>query len=484
MTVPYFLVGGVGFFNDAYDLLVMNVVNVILTEQYGSTVYNKDMKSNASAAAIVGAIFGQLFFGFMGDRLGRKLNMIISCVILIVGGILCTVAYGGSPTGTLWFLIIARGILGFGIGGEYPLAASSTAEDATDVRSRNSRVATVFSMQGVGFLTSAIAGNLLVEVFASGPKGSYDPTRLEIIWRLLFGLGIIPAVFILFFRWNAEEPGAYQQARETQLTTSVHKSFARMLFIFRYYAKGLLGTAGTWFLFDIVFYALNLFQASILSVVGIKDASLVTVTTQNVLVSLLALPGYIVAVCYINKMGRKNMQLMGFTMMTIIFILLGALWNEVKKSPVGFVLLYGASYFFSNFGPNTSTFIFPTEMFPTPIRATCHGFSAAMGKVGAAIGAFGFVKWVDADGFGYAGTFYTFAVICAISIPLTWWCCFDNPDSLDELDREFAERIQAADDFTRQSFKEEDDGLSLNTAKNAMPQSAFQSGPTTPAGKV
>ena len=53
-----------------------------------------------------------------------------------------------------------------------------------------------------------------------------------------------------------------------------------------------------------------------------------------------------------------------------------------------FVLVYGMSYFFINFGPNTTTFLIPSEIYPTTVRAKAHGISAAVGKVGAFVGAF------------------------------------------------------------------------------------------------
>ncbi|DAZ92880.1 TPA: hypothetical protein N0F65_011583, partial [Lagenidium giganteum] len=102
-----FLIRGLGFFNDAYDLFVMNIINIVLTEQYTKHVYTANMKSAVSAAALIGAVIGQLLFGYLGDMFGRRVNMIATCVLLIFGGILCTVAYGGSAEGTLWFLVIA-----------------------------------------------------------------------------------------------------------------------------------------------------------------------------------------------------------------------------------------------------------------------------------------------------------------------------------------------------------------------------------------
>ena len=53
-----------------------------------------------------------------------------------------------------------------------------------------------------------------------------------------------------------------------------------------------------------------------------------------------------------------------------------------------FILLFGVSFFFVNFGPNTTTFLIPSEIYPTSIRARAHGISAAVGKLGAFAGAF------------------------------------------------------------------------------------------------
>jgi PHS family inorganic phosphate transporter-like MFS transporter len=446
-----FLVRGLGFFNDAYDLFVMNVVNVVLTEQYGKDVYTSSMKSWVSAAALIGAVVGQISFGYLGDVFGRRVNMIATCVLLIVGGILCTVAYGGSDKGTLWFLVVARFILGIGIGGEYPLAASSTAEDATSVADRNKRVALTFSLQGIGSLTAAILGNLIIQALAGADKGENADSRLETVWRLLFGIGVIPAIVVCYWRITAEETDAYKAAEERRAANPTAQR-ARLSFILRNYGMSLLGTAGTWFLFDIVFYAQNLFSASILSVVGVENASLQVVTTQNAFVALMALPGYYVAVYFINRLGRKVIQLQGFCIMTILFLVLAIFWDDIKEQAVLFIILYGLALFFSNFGPNMSTFVMPTEMFPTPIRSTCHGFSAAAGKAGAAIGSFGFSIWVENESFGYDGAFYTFAAITLVSIPLTWFCMFDNEQGFDEMDADFYRKLNGADDFTRESF--------------------------------
>ncbi|RHY37355.1 hypothetical protein DYB38_013094 [Aphanomyces astaci] len=416
-----FFLRGLGFFNDAYDLSVINIINVILEHQYTTSVYDARMKSNVSAAALIGAVLGQLAFGVLGDIYGRKNCMVATCALLIVGGILCAAAYGGSAINTLWFLVLARGLLGFGIGGEYPLAAASSSEDATG--------------------WASLLGLLMVNVLQDN---AHD---LEVMWRVLFGFGVLPALFLVYFRITAEETDGYKN----MLAGNVHVAKVRWSFILKHYGKSLLGTAGTWFLFDIVFYAQNLFSASILSVVG-AQSDLKTIALQNLLIALVALPGYYTAVFFINKMGRKLIQLQGLTVMTIIFLVLAIWWDDIKQTAWLFVILFGLTLFFSNFGPNMSTFVMPTEMYPTAIRSSCHGFSAAMGKAGASIGSYGFSLWVKDPSFGYDGAFYTFAGISLATIVLTWFCMFDNNEGSEVMDEEFKNKLLDEDKDTRDSF--------------------------------
>lgn len=57
-----------------------------------------------------------------------------------------------------------------------------------------------------------------------------------------------------------------------------------------------------------------------------------------------------------------------------------------------FVFLYCLANFFQNFGPNSTTFIVPGEVFPTRYRSTGHGISAASGKLGAIVAQVGFAR--------------------------------------------------------------------------------------------
>lgn len=108
---------------------------------------------------------------------------------------------------------------------------------------------------------------------------------------------------------------------------------------------------------------------------------------------------------FIDTWGRKPIQLMGFIILTILFLVMGTTTSylvcSVSHSHIAgfcydvllasesgrhvFVFLYCLANFFQNFGPNTTTFIIPGEAFPTRYRSTAHGISAAFGKLGAVV---------------------------------------------------------------------------------------------------
>jgi hypothetical protein len=73
--------------------------------------------------------------------------------------------------------------------------------------------------------------------------------------------------------------------------------------------------------------------------------------------------------------------------MALCFLLLGAV--PVLTSAVApFIAIFGLSYLFTEFGPNTTTFVLPSEVFPVNMRTTGHGFAAGVGKLGAFVGVF------------------------------------------------------------------------------------------------
>jgi MFS family permease len=73
--------------------------------------------------------------------------------------------------------------------------------------------------------------------------------------------------------------------------------------------------------------------------------------------------------------------------MAVAFIALGAI-PGLTTTVLPFLLVFGLSYFFVEFGPNTTTFVLPSEVFPVSMRTTGHGVASGIGKLGAFIGVF------------------------------------------------------------------------------------------------
>jgi MFS transporter, PHS family, inorganic phosphate transporter len=151
--------------------------------------------------------------------------------------------------------------------------------------------------------------------------------------------------------------------------------------------KLVLGTAGTWFLFDYAYYGNTLSLPSILKEVS-PHASLEAklVWTLGIFV-VFALPGYLLAVAKMDRIGHRRLQLMGFAVMALCFGALGAV-PALTTSVGPFLAIFGLSYFFIEFGPNTTTFVLPSEVFPVSMRTTGHGIAAGIGKLGAFVGVF------------------------------------------------------------------------------------------------
>lgn len=139
------------------------------------------------------------------------------------------------------------------------------------------------------------------------------------------------------------------------------------------------------------FYGLGLNNSIILSAIGWTGGKNVYETFYRnavgnlILICAGAIPGYWVTVATVDTIGRKPIQLAGFILLTILFIIIGFAFEPLKKSHNGLLAMYILAQFFFNFGPNATTFIVPGECFPTRYRSTSHGISAASGKIGAII---------------------------------------------------------------------------------------------------
>jgi MFS transporter, PHS family, inorganic phosphate transporter len=385
-------VSGMGFFTDAYDLFVIGIVVVLIETQWKlSTTQVSWLNSATLLASAVGAIV----FGRVADILGRKKIYGYEVLILAVGAI----ASAFSPNYT--FLLVSRIILGIGIGGDYPVSATIMSEYSSKA-TRGKMVGLVFSMQGAGLVVGPLIAAVLL---ASGVSNN-------LTWRLLLGFGAIPGLAVFYLRRQIHETprfamagGAHDEAAAAIAdatgkgsgtapkgeSTAKHQQSALdgyvKIFRNRRILLWLIGTAGAWLLLDFCYYGNSISQPEILKLLDPHASLLHNVLVQLAIVCVFAVPGYIVAVLFMDRTGRKSIQMFGFFMMALMFLIIGLVPSVVKHA-WPFLILYGISYFFTEFGPNMTTFIYPAELFPTDVRTTAHGISAGAGKMGAFAGAF------------------------------------------------------------------------------------------------
>jgi MFS family permease len=381
-------ISGMGFFTDAYDLFVIGTVAAMVKTQWNLST---SQTSWVTGAAILGAFVGAFAFGRLADILGRKVVYTAVAVIMVLGAVASALA----PS--FLFLVIARLILGLGIGGDYPVSAVLMSEYSNRA-DRGRLVGLVFSMQAVGLIVGPLVGLLLL---SSGVNDS-------LAWRILLGLGALPAAAVIYLRAKMPESPRFKalvQGRADQAADELHRFAAGALDASTYSDGGkhlmglrqflahprmllmLLGTSGCWFLFDYAYYGNTLSLPSILSEVSPNASIELKLLLTLALFVVFALPGYLLAVWKMDKIGHRRLQFIGFAVMAACFVLLAAV-PSLTTSVAPFILIFGVSYLFTEFGPNMTTFVLPSEVFPVNMRTTGHGMAAGVGKLGAFVGVF------------------------------------------------------------------------------------------------
>ncbi|WP_304986072.1 MFS transporter [Coxiella-like endosymbiont] len=373
---------GMGFFTDAYDLFVIGVATALLMPLWHLTANQIALLNGASLAS---AAFGAVIFGWFADKWGRKKMYGVEVFILFVGALLS--AFSSSFT----WLLISRILVGIGIGGDYPTSAVVASEYANR-KNRGFLVLLVFAMQAIGLIVGPLFASLLMIYHIPHPY----------IWRILLAFGALPAASVFYLRRKIAETPRFLLSKQIPLEVSRivsdlagHTNEIRVtaavpipekLFSSKW-LKCLLGTAGAWFLLDIALYGNGVSSVLIMNAIS-PHASLLKHTLLSALIFLcFAVPGYFFAATYVDKIGRKSLQIMGFAIMALCYLLIAGIPNIRQILPL-FIGLFGISFFFINFGPNATTFLIPSEIYPIHIRARAHGLSAAIGKTGAFIGAF------------------------------------------------------------------------------------------------
>ncbi|XP_062189932.1 probable inorganic phosphate transporter 1-4 [Phragmites australis] len=435
------VIAGMGFFADAYDLFCIALVTKLLGRIYYHVPGRVEpgrlpprLEAAINGVTFCGMIVGQLLFGWLGDKVGRKKFYGKTIMLMIMGSFLSGLSFGNTADGVMATLCFFRFWLGIGIGGDYPLSATIMSE-YSNKRTRGSFVAAVFAMEGFGVLAGCIVTLVASATFQArfnAPAYEEDPAastppQADYVWRIILMVGAIPAVFTYHWRMKMPETARYtalvardaekaahdmskvlkvditcEPDKEDSITTKDRDYGVFSRRFARRHGLHLLGAVACWFVLDVVFYSQNILQEEIFSDVkwipkartmsALEEAYRVS-RAQAIIALCGTLPGYWFTIAFIDVVGRKAIQFLGFAMMTGFMLFIAALYDNLTSPSrrIWLVVMYTFTFFFTNFGPNSTTFIVPAEIFPAHLRTTCHGISAAAGKVGAIVGTFGFM---------------------------------------------------------------------------------------------
>jgi MFS transporter, PHS family, inorganic phosphate transporter len=431
---------GVGFFTDAYDLFVIGIASALITKDWHlSSGQLAVLNSTMLAAAFLGA----MVFGRYADLAGRKRVYWLVAAIMIAG------ALGSALSGSFWVLIGFRFVLGFGVGGDYPVSAVMVSEYANR-KDRGKLVGMVFGTQALGLVVGPL---IALALLGSGVSD-------DVAWRVLLALGAVPAAAVIWLRCRMPESPRYQaqvQGRAEQAASRIaaldighvvpgqagdsrHVAGLRDFLTDRRWLVTLAGTAGCWFLLDYAYYGNTISTPQILGLISPHASTMTKIALQLAIFVVFAVPGYALAIVRLDRMGHRRLQLTGFAVMAACFAVIAAI-PGMTTAVVPFLLVYGVSYFFTEFGPNMTTFVLPSELFPVSMRTTGHGISAGIGKLGAFIGVFLFP--VLNSSLGLRGTLLLTAGVAVLGFALTLVLPEPAGRSLDEIEASRHERYWA-----------------------------------------
>jgi MFS family permease len=211
------------------------MTNVLLAKEYPKE-YTSAVSTQVSNALLVGEVIGQVVIGLTCDYLGRKWAIVITTAMIVIGGILATASNGYTINGMFWMMTVARGVIGFGTGGEYPAASTSASEAANEL---------TLSHRGPYFilvtnLPLSFGGPFAVSIFLI-VLSACQQTHLSTVWRVCFAIGCIWPLSVFYFRIRMLNSVLYRRG-------AIKRRVPYWL-VLKYYWKSLIGTCGAWFLY-------------------------------------------------------------------------------------------------------------------------------------------------------------------------------------------------------------------------------------------
>ena len=371
------VVTGLGWLFDSMDTGLISFVLPILAKEWN---LSPDQVGWIGSVGLIGMALGAVLAGTIADKFGRK-NVFAATVILYsVATGLCAVAWSYES------LLVFRFLVGFGLGGELPVAATLMSEYAPS-HLRGRFIVLLESFWGVGWLVAALISYLLIPKFG---------------WQIAFIIGALPALYVFLIRLHMPESiryliskGKIDEARQIILMLEKKLGVASKPFdnefldestpIFKLNVLTLWGKAFrvrtlmlwlAWFGIVFSYYGIFMWLPSIVFSQGFE----VVKTFEYVLIMTLAqLPGYFTAAFLVDLMGRR------YTL-SLFLMMSGVCAYFFGNAATSYELLgWGAAMSFFNLGAWGVIYTYTPELYPTAIRALGSGWAAGFGRIGGMI---------------------------------------------------------------------------------------------------
>ncbi|MCX8065162.1 MAG: MFS transporter [Candidatus Hydrogenedentes bacterium] len=355
----------------------------------------------ATMCMMLGWATGGLFFGMVGDKLGRTKTMAIT--ILMYAGFT-----GLSGLSQNWIqFVILRFLTGLGIGGEFAAGAALVAETFPD-HARPTALAIVQSMSAIGNVLSGVINLTLSSVV----------TSLDEVWRYVFFIGIIPALLVFVIRLYVKEPESWSTAREKankgeEGLGSINELFSDPRWRKHTIIGVILATVGV-----IGFWGISVWSAELLRKIlnpenlpELKRATEIKVSlavmAQNFGCFLGALAYGVIA----KSVGRK----IGFALALIgCLIVIPITFLITNSFPVAVIMFFSMGFMLLAIFSGYAVY-FP-ELYPTRLRATGVGFCYNVARYISAFAPYIFGNLATRFGLRHAGVMISAVFVIGLAI--------------------------------------------------------------------
>lgn len=386
----------IGYALDAMDTQFLSFVIPTLIATWGMS---KGDAGLIGTTTLLTSAAGGWIAGILSDRIGRVKTLQLTILWFAFFTVLCGLAQNFTQ------LLVFRGLMGFGMGGEWTAGAILIGE-VIRAKDRGKAVGMVQAGWAIGWGASALLYALMFSILPD-----------EWAWRSLFLLGILPALFVIFIRRFVEEPDVYleQQKKIAKAAPEDRVPFTRI------FAPGLrsitlravLLTTGA----QGGYYAITTWLPTFLK----TERHLTVLGTGGYLAMVIvgSYVGYIVSAFLTDYLGRKkNFILFASGSLCIALAYTRLPVNDSVMLFLGFPLGFCVSGVFSGMGA------FLTELFPTSVRGSGQGFSYNMGR---AVGAlFPLMIGLSSQSMAlgeaigvFAGVAYGVMILAALTLPET-----------------------------------------------------------------